>query len=305
MNRRTRLSPPAFVFAALAIPPASSQSLLITNQLDDSVTIVDARSGQIVSVAPTGPAPGAIAVSPDGSRAAIANWGRDGVLEPELSIVDVATGRTWRDVRLGGLGEPARVRWTGEAEVELVGRDTGRRWLVDVSLGRLTGEAPPSADGPLHVLRSPSRRGVSMGPPRVVSVRAPAPGDLRVDVTLTPDGRHGLVPMPDGRELLVFDRSTGAIRRLAIDPPRAPHDGAVVGPRDLLVLPGQRRALLALNGHDDLAVIDLRTFRVVSWTTAGRAPSGLGWSSVSCRPPEPFKSRAVRYLRELFQWSDP
>ncbi|HZU22678.1 MAG TPA: YncE family protein [Terriglobales bacterium] len=85
----------------------------------------------------------------------------------------------------------------------------------------------------------------------------------------TPDGKLVLISDLDAGELLVLD---AASRRQV---KRIPLGREVEG---ILIAPEGGRAYVAVSGDDNIAVVDLKTFSVVSRLQSGKGPDGMAWA---------------------------
>jgi YVTN family beta-propeller protein len=87
-------------------------------------------------------------------------------------------------------------------------------------------------------------------------------------VKLTPDGRFALVSDLDAGELVVVDApARRVLKRIAI--------GKM--PEGILIPPGGRRAFVAVNGDNYVAVVDLNTWSVTNKLQTGAGPDGMAW----------------------------
>src|SRR5260370_31910458 len=73
---------PASVTAARA---AAGGHLYVTNQLDDTLSVVNTQTNQVTATVPAGVGPEGVAVTPDGSRVYIADSG-----SAQVSVLDTA-----------------------------------------------------------------------------------------------------------------------------------------------------------------------------------------------------------------------
>jgi YVTN family beta-propeller protein len=87
-------------------------------------------------------------------------------------------------------------------------------------------------------------------------------------IKLTPDGKFALVSDLDAGDLVVIDAATRkTIKRLPLGKQ----------PEGILTVPYDGRAFVAVNGDNNVAVIDQHTWTVVSRISPGAGPDGLGW----------------------------
>ena len=87
-------------------------------------------------------------------------------------------------------------------------------------------------------------------------------------IKLTRDGKFALISDLDAGDLVVLDTATRKeIKRIAL--------GRM--PEGILIAPDGARAFVAVNGDNNVAVIDLKTWAVTSRISAGTGPDGLAW----------------------------
>ena len=87
-------------------------------------------------------------------------------------------------------------------------------------------------------------------------------------IKLTRDGKFALISDLEAGDLVVLDTATRKeIKRLAL--------GRM--PEGILIAPDGARAFVAVNGDNNVAVIDLKTWAVTSRISAGAGPDGLSW----------------------------
>lgn len=85
----------------------------------------------------------------------------------------------------------------------------------------------------------------------------------------TPDGRHVLISMLNGPDVVVVDTATHAVvKRIAVG-----HGSA-----GILMAPDGVRAFVSCTPDGYVAVIDLKTLTVVGHIEAGGGPDGLAWA---------------------------
>jgi YVTN family beta-propeller protein len=85
----------------------------------------------------------------------------------------------------------------------------------------------------------------------------------------TPDGKHVLVSMLGGPDVVVFDAlSRKERKRIKIGR----------GAAGILMQPDGARAFVACTPDDYVAIIDLHTLEVTGHIAAGKQPDGLAWA---------------------------
>jgi YVTN family beta-propeller protein len=88
-------------------------------------------------------------------------------------------------------------------------------------------------------------------------------------VAFTPDGKHALIPDPEGGELIVFDAAT---RKVA---GRVKIEGAPLG---VVATADSRRAYVTLGAKNAVAAVDLEKLTVLGTVETGKGPDGVAWA---------------------------
>src|SRR5262249_4124158 len=87
-------------------------------------------------------------------------------------------------------------------------------------------------------------------------------------IKLTPDGKFALISDVDAGDTVVVDApARKEIRRIAVGRQ----------PEGVLIQPDGARAFVAVNGDNQVAVIDLRTWQVTKRFSPGTGPDGMAW----------------------------
>ena len=118
-----------------------------------------------------------------------------------------------------------------------------------------------SQDGTVSVIDSAAKQVVA-------TLRANARGANRLK--FTGDGRYVLVSTLAGGDLLILDARTRTVKQ------RVPIGHGAAG---ILMEPGGARAYVACTPDDSVAVVDLKTFKVIGRIDAGPEPDGMAWDS--------------------------
>jgi DNA-binding beta-propeller fold protein YncE len=214
MNYRPHLCLLIALFAPLL---ATAETLLIANKSEASLNLIDLASGNIVRTLATGEGPHEIAVSPDGSRAVVTNYGA-GTAGNSLTVIDIAAGRVTGSVDLGEYARPhgalflpdgRRVLVTAEAAQSVV--------LVDLDSGRV-GEVIPTGQSVSHMVAYDSRMGIAyvsnIGSGSVT--RLDIAGGRLLGSRPIGGGAEGIALSRDGRDLWVAARDDDEL--LLLDP---------------------------------------------------------------------------------------
>lgn len=296
-------------------PQAWAAQAFVTNQGDDTVSVVDTVSGLVVQTVAVGSKPAGVAVSPDGSRVYVTN--------PEsrsLTILARADGRLTRlaDVPAGAgpLGVVAGLRdgrvfvadWYG-ATVAVLGPDGagGLALLSTVAVGQSpSGLAVDDGGGRLYVANRESDTvsvvdvatlgvvatvpvgrapfGVTVQGGRVFVANVQSSDVSVIDVaTLAELGRlpvgafpYAVAVTPDGSRILVTNQHSGTLS--VFDGAYRPLPDIAVGeyPEGIALSADGARAYVALWMDNRLAEVDVASGTVLRRITVGESPRAFG-----------------------------
>ena len=110
MNIRSSLHVAIVAIGLLGRWPAHAQNAYITNEGDNTVSVIDTTSNVVTATIPVGSAPYGVAVTPDGSKVYVADMNSFGM----VSVIDTATNLVSATISLGpfpplrGSSEPGR-----------------------------------------------------------------------------------------------------------------------------------------------------------------------------------------------------
>ncbi len=189
-------------------------TLVVANKTGDSVSFIDLDRGREVARLPVGRAPHELAVSPDGRRVLVGEYGPEDDHGRTVAILDVASATIVGRIDVGPSSRPHSVAFLpgGEkAVVTLQDSDT----LAILDLASLSVERViPTGGRESHMVRlSPdSRRAyvtsrLEEGTASILDLEGTAP----TRILETGAGAEGLAVTPDGGEVWVLDRVAGTI----------------------------------------------------------------------------------------------
>ncbi|MGB3722761.1 MAG: beta-propeller fold lactonase family protein [Pacificimonas sp.] len=200
----------AAALLSLALP-ANAATLIVGNKEADTVSFIDLTSGKAVATLPTGPNPHEIAVSPDGRRAFIVNYGGSAI---ELFDVENATKIGRCD--LAPNQRPHGIVWTQANAILATTEGSGTLTLVTPDCSRAA--AIETGQKGSHMLAVDEARGrayVSNLQDRSVTVIDLVHGKKERDFTAAEEP-EGIDLTPDGSELWVANRVSNNV--FVLDP---------------------------------------------------------------------------------------
>ena len=136
---------------ALAAVPAQAGTLLVANKSAASVTLVDDVSFAALATLAVGDGPHEIAVSPDGRRALVSNYGTGERPGASLSVIDVPAASVVRTVALPAGARPHGIEWLDDRRAAVTAEGLQSVLLVDVDAGAVLEQIVTSQAG-THML---------------------------------------------------------------------------------------------------------------------------------------------------------
>lgn len=222
---------------------------LITSEASKSLLEVNIQSGKVVRSLRTGQELShMVAVTPDGSRAFVAN-----IRSGSITAFDLKARKKIADVQTGAGAEGIAVTPDGR-QVWVTNREADTVAVVDASSLKIVKTIEAAA----------------------FPIRAEA----------TPDGKRVLVSLAKSGDLAVFSTAGLALERrvkleattVADKSGRLLQFGDSSAPIGIEVAPDGKRAYVAHANADQISIVDLAEGKRVGFLTAGKEPDGMGMS---------------------------
>jgi YVTN family beta-propeller protein len=208
------LRAPLVALAALlvSLTPASGAMLLVANKSEATLSLLDLDSRALVATLPTGEGPHEVAVSPDGRRAAVANYGGRAA-GSTLTLVDLAARRVARTIELAPHRRPHGLVFLPDGRRLLVTAEESRALLVvDLERGVVERALTTGAEVSHMVALAPdgARAYVANIGSGSVTVLDLGSGERKSEIR-TGRGAEGIAVTPDGAELWVTNREDDSV----------------------------------------------------------------------------------------------
>lgn len=253
---------------AAATPCLSQGTLLVGNKGEDTVSFVDLATGRERRRVPAGRMPHEIALSPDGTRAAVVAYGGR-----TIEILDVATARRVRTIELGENARPHGIAWLRDGRI--VATTEGRNALAVIDLSGSgeprVAEIATGAKGSHMAAVSADQRlayVANMGSGSVSVIDLVRRRKLR-DIAV-PGQPEGIAVSRDGRRLWVADRAGDTLH--LIDPGtgrRIARAATGKTPIRVLLTPNERQVITSNFGAGTVDVFDAATGARLRTITVG------------------------------------
>jgi DNA-binding beta-propeller fold protein YncE len=268
-------------------------SLLILGKSDQSLSIVDPASLQVIAKLPSGPDPHEVIASDDGKFAYISNYGGgafntitvvDLVAQKTLPVIDLGAlrgphglafsgGKLWftaEGAKVLGSYDPARqkIDWvlgTGQDRTHMVYVFPGENKLITSNVSSATVTLIEKGSVPARGLTGPGGLG---GPPRT---------EWNETVIPVGKGSEGFDVSPDGHELWVANAQDGTISIIDVDATRVVQtlDAHIRGANRLKFTPDGKLAFVSTLGGSDLVVFDRAKRQEAKRIKLGHGAAGI------------------------------
>ncbi|HKH47735.1 MAG TPA: beta-propeller fold lactonase family protein [Thermoanaerobaculia bacterium] len=227
---------------------------LVTSEVNKALLEVDVEAGKVTGTVPTGQdVSHMVAVTPDGSRAFVANIGSGSV-----SAIDLKGKKHLKNIATGNGAEGIAVTPDGK-QIWVANRAADTVTVIDTASLEVLGSQPSAA----------------------FPIRAEA----------TPDGKRVLVSNAKSGDLSVFSTADRTLeRRILLELTAKETDGRMMGdfgnssvPIGIEIAPDGKRAYVAHANADQISIVDLESWKRVGSLTAGKEPDGMGYSKLDVK----------------------
>ncbi len=132
-------------------------TLLVLNKGDNTVWITELNSAKVQAKLPTGPNPNEVAVSPDGTIAAISDMGTGQQPGKPLTLVDLSKNVVTRTINVDSQGMPHGIHWLSNKKLAFTSHATDSVVELDVDKGEIVRAIPTQQKGTHLVVFSPDQ----------------------------------------------------------------------------------------------------------------------------------------------------
>jgi DNA-binding beta-propeller fold protein YncE len=245
---------------------APADTLLVVRKSAHAVEFVEPGTGTRLMSVDVGFTPHEIAVSPDGRRAIVTNYGTAARPGNTVSLLDLEQPREIERIDLGRHTRPHGVAWYATDRVAITTEGSGDLVILDPMSRRIAAEIPTgqsvshlvvvTRDGPrafVTNIDSGTTTAIDLASER--KLRDLDTGAGSEAIALAPDGKHVWVAAREAGQLTLIDATTLAIAK------RLPLGGV---PIRISLTPDGRTALVSCADSGDVVAVDARTFSIVA-----------------------------------------
>jgi DNA-binding beta-propeller fold protein YncE len=292
LTLRLRLVAAVMPLVLCAPVSATADALLVVRKSADAVDIIEPGSGVRLMSVPVGHVPHEVAVSPDGKRAVVTNYGTAERPGHTVSVLDLEQPRVIGEIDLGKHTRPHGVAWYAPDRAAVTTEGSGQLLIVDPGARRIVDEIATGQSASHMVVVTPDRTlafvaNIDSGSTTVIAlakgkkVRDLDTGAGSEGIALTPDGQFAWVVARGGRIAIADTRTLEIVHRIELP-------GV---PIRIAFTPDGRIALVSCAGNGEVVAIDVGSRAVTTRrrldlppaaraTSRSAAGSGAGDSSV-------------------------
>lgn len=281
---------PLLLALAFLAPPLRAQSprgsLLVLSKGEQTLSVVDPATGEVVWRAPSGPDPHEVVASDDGTRAYISNY----IPHNTLAVIDLAGRKALPAIDLGPLRNPHGLDFAG-GKVWFTAEGASTVGSYDPATSRVDWTFRTGQDRThmVHVSRDLKRvltSNIGSGTLSIIDRRGPAapagspgspPAEWEQTVVRTGGGVEGFDVSPDGREAWAANARDGTISVVDLASKRVVQtiDAGVRSANRLKFTPDGRRVLVSMLASPEVAVFDVASRAEVKRVRVGSGAAGI------------------------------
>jgi len=273
----------ALITLACGLNPAASSAdtladlrdtLIVLNKSGHNASFIDVATGEVRLTLPTGGGPHEIAVSPDGRRAVVADYGTAGSGGWQdghtLTVFDLGTGTVAATIDLRENAQPHGLQFTADGERLAVTIESQKALIVvDVTTGEIVQHVRTDADASHMVVLAPDQplafvANIGSGTVSVIDLEE---GRL-VKTIRTGAGCEGIDITPDGSQVWTTNRAADTLS--VIDTRRLEVVGEInCGdfPIRIKFTPDGARAVVSCLVSSEVAVYDVKSRKELARVT--------------------------------------
>jgi len=199
---------------------AHSNTLIVGNKYEGTVSFIDLETGQEVKKPETGGSPHELIVSPDKTKAVVVSYLEDGYVGEELNVFDIASGKRINTINISPHKGPHGIAWLGDSNNIIVTTEESNDVIkVDVSSGKVVGAVATDQIGTHMLALSPDEKTAfvtsrgsdtfSVIDTETMQLRSTLPaGEGPEAVWVSPDGKELWIGNNQSKDIFIFDVDT-------------------------------------------------------------------------------------------------
>ncbi|HEX6927246.1 MAG TPA: cytochrome D1 domain-containing protein [Longimicrobiaceae bacterium] len=268
---------PVIGLVALAMPLVAQAPgrLLVLSKGDETLSVVDPATGDVLWRVPSGPNPHEVIASDDGTRAYISNY----TPHNTLTVVDLVNREVLPVIDLGELRNPHGLAYA-DGKVWFTAEGAGAIGSYDPETNRVDWTFRTGQDR-THMIEMTADAGLAVatntGSGSVSIVELGAPGGPAQTVVPAGPGAEGFDISPDEQEVWVANAGDGTITVIDLPGKRVAQtiDADVRSANRLKITPDGRRAIVSMLRNPEVAIFDVASRQPVKRVQVGSGAAGI------------------------------
>ena len=144
------------ILASLLAPP--KEILLVLNKAEDTVSLHDTETNEVIKTIPTGHGPNEVMVSPGGTWATISNMGSGQKRDRTITVLSMPSGDIARTISFPEHQRPHGMAWEDKNRFVVTTHEPEALHMVDASNGKIEFTIPCPSRGLHMVVLSPDKK---------------------------------------------------------------------------------------------------------------------------------------------------
>jgi len=245
---------------------AHAQTLVVLNKSDDTASLIDPGTREVVRTVRVGNAPHEVAISPDGTTAVVGNYGDREAPGTTLTVFRIDSDAPARTIELEGYRRPHGMRFLSDGRRVLVTAELEDKLLVvDLDTGRVERAYDTGHRGSHMVaLTADERWAVTANIGDGTATLIDLEGEHANVSVETGRGAEGVAMRPGANEAWVTNRSADTVSVIDMERQRVVADfDCAIFPIRITFTPDGSRALVSCAQSGAVAVVDADERRIV------------------------------------------
>jgi len=255
----------AFLAGLLTAVTGSPDLLVVVNKSDDTVSILDAKTGASRATVKVGKGPHEVEVLADGKTAAVSDYGRQGEPGRTVTLVDLDSGKALATIDLGEGTRPHGLDSLADGRLLVTAEGTKELLVVDPKERRVTARIPTGREVSHMVAADHEGAAAYVASIGSGTVSAADLSSAKIAKDLaTGAGAEGIDVTPDGWEVWVTNRGADTVS--VVDAMKLTVLATIPAakfPIRVKITPDGKRALVSCAQSGDVAVFDVKSRKEV------------------------------------------
>ncbi len=264
----------SMVVSSTACADVGAGAAYITNQLDNTVSVINIATNTVTATIPVGNHPVGVSVSPDGTKAYIANE-----FGPSISVINTATNTVSATISVSGA--PYGIVVSPDGSKVYVANVSANSVNVINTVSNIVSTTIPVGLSPEGIAVSPDGTNVYVAnqSDNAVSVITAATNTVSVTVPVGADP-FGLVVSPDGSKVYVTNETGGTVSVITTATNTVSATINVgIAPQGISMSPDGSKAYVVNGNSNSVSVINTVTNTVSATIPVGSDPWGISVNS--------------------------